>query len=749
MPAPSAPTGLAVAEKAVLHLVKGKVSNKAAIAFSFTNVATTAQHRLQKSVNSGASWTDAGTAPAGLNAVVATGLALNTAHQFRLRAENGEASAWTAPLAVTTPALATVSSPPALPGSFACPSTTSYSANLTWSDDSDNEAYFEVELTLGGTVREVYLPGLVNGSTINVQDVFRGVAVAGQIFSARIRTLGGKAPASKLPAFASAWTDPILFKLAPPAMRITSPRTASGEKGALFSYTITTNQPATSWTSEDFPSGLVLGGDGFPDNVIHGTPTVSGTFLTNIEATDGITTDSFYLPLKIVESRVQFRNAATATAPLGKSFSLTLQAVPAGEVTFTADNLPAWLQLITVGTVTKLSGTPDDAGIYEVQVIGASGPSSASQTIVITVPPVALLTARELRGALGQDYKVTIAASPSGCLFTGEDLPEWLSITPEGVLSGTPPAQGTYTFDLTAGLDDEGDSATFTLTVGPLFEVADVIEGAVGRQVLEYVRFAGAGVVTTWFLSGEPPGIEHTLWNLVPADGEAYYGVLTGDSQTRGLRGIPTQGGAYRTTISVNVIIGGGYKTYSKDVIFRITGGLYVNWFHSDPSLYDLQVSMRGDAATRRVESFYGVASRSASTSSQTVNGVTTTTQNPASEGNLLTLKRGDTSPRIGILIRDDLRFLVDEVSEVRLTIREVDAEDGDYLFDLAAVSVELDPNRYFLASFEVIGETLDDAMSDDSLTQLSALGEISWQYGGALFSSPTFNITITEDIRR
>jgi hypothetical protein len=744
MSAPSAPTSLAVDETAVLHrLPNGKVSNKAAVSFTFTNVAGTA-HRLQKSVNGGTTWTDAATTPvtaAGADHVTATGLALSTAHLFRIRAENAEASTWSATASTTTPALATVGVPPAMPTGFVAAGVTSYNVIFNWEDTSTNEAYFHIEVSRGSTVRDFYVPGLLESYPADLSKAFTSFAVAGQIFSARLRALGGKAGASTLPVIASAWTESIIFQLSAPAIRILSPLTARGEKGAPFSYTIATNTPATDWTADPLPPGLTFSG-----NVISGTPTATGVFGIEIGAEDGATEDHIVITVTIVASKVHIASTAAATAPLGKSFSYTPVATPA-DVTFTADNLPGWLKLATVGTKTTLSGTPDEPGQYELQIIAASGTSSASQTLVITVPPVALLTSRSLKGALGQDYKVTIAASPSGCVFTGDDLPGWLSITPEGVLSGTPPAMGIYTFDITASLDDDGDSATFTLVVGPLFEVAAEVEGALGRHVLEHVRFAGFGVVTAWFLSNAPAGLE--LWNLVPVEGEPYYGAVTLDTQTRAIRGVPTQSGPFVATISVNVLTGGQYETFSVDVIFRITGGRYVAWFHADPTLYDLQVPIRGDAASRTVRSYYGIDAQRASTSSETVGDVTTTTQNPAVAGNLLTLKRGDTSPRIGILIRDDVAILGAGVTAVRLTIREPEAEDADYLFDVEAVATDVGTHTYFLATFEVDGDALEDAMSDDSLSILSAFGEISWTYEGALYTSPTFPITIAEDVRR
>lgn len=742
---PSAPTDFQVLNVAVLHFLNGAISNKPAVLLWWTQETGTSAY-VEMSANHDGPWAlvKKDTSNSNARTMVIGKLPFNTARHFRMRSQNGDGfSPYSAVISVTLPAAVTAA--PAEPSGLEASEITSYSVILTWEDNSDNEAYFVIELATGALTALVHVEGLRNSARIDVQSLFRSMNVAGQHFTARMKVIGGKASANKLPPYASDWGDPIPFQLLPPAIRIISPLTQQGEKGAEFSYTIATNTPATSWTATPLPSELTLSDAG----VISGTPTVPGTFNITLTASNAVpSTDTVTLRLTILPSRVKFQNRDTAVAPLGKSFSLALAAAPAG-VSFTAANLPTWLSLNTSGTATTLNGTPDDPGEYEVQVVGTFGPSSATQTIVITVPPVALITRPDLKGALGQDFAVTLTASPGGCVFTSEDLPEWLELSPEGVLSGTPLEMGDYTFDVTASLDDEGASATYTLKIGPLFLLNAEVEGALGRHVLEHISFEGFGVVTAWWLSNAPEGLE--LWDLMPAVGEPYYGsgLLHLDTQRRAIRGVPTESGPFVATISVNVLTGGEYKTYSVDMIFRITGGLYVSWFHAERTLYDLQVPIRGDAATRTVQSYYGVPSRSASTSSHTEGGVTTVTQNVAVEGNLLTLKRGDSSPQLGILIRDDVGIIGEGVTEVRLTLREADAEDGDYLFDIAAEPAALDTHTYFRAVFAVESEALDDAMSDDSLTRLAVLGELSWTYGGATYTSPTFTVTIVEDIHK
>ena len=117
-------------------------------------------------------------------------------------------------------------------------------------------------------------------------------------------TIGGRATTTVI----------ILDDEGPPV--ITSPRTASGQRGQPFSYRITATNNPTSFAAEGLPSGLSIDTS---SGLISGTPNDFGTFEVQISATNIHGTGSALLTLSIASGEttvVQFRDELyTVTNP--------------------------------------------------------------------------------------------------------------------------------------------------------------------------------------------------------------------------------------------------------------------------------------------------------------------------------------------------------------------------------------------------------------------------------------------------
>ncbi|MEA3211566.1 MAG: hypothetical protein QOE70_4623 [Chthoniobacter sp.] len=82
-------------------------------------------------------------------------------------------------------------------------------------------------------------------------------------------------------------------------------------------------------------------------------------------------------------------------------------------------------------------------------------------------------------------------------------------------------------------------------------------------------------------------------------------------------------------------------------------------------------------------------------------------------------------------------------ISDVKMTLREKDAEDGEYLFELNGAPATLAGHGYFTTTIEVESDPPNDAMGDDSIVSLQLLGEISFVHAGEARSSASFRYQV------
>jgi large repetitive protein len=143
----------------------------------------------------------------------------------------------------------------------------------------------------------------------------------------------------------------------------------------------------------------------------------------------------------------------------------------------TAGSLPPDLTLNT--TTGVLSGTPTAAGSYSFTVTVSSGTQTQSRAyaMAVALPPVSITTTSPLPSAtIGAVYSKALQASGGAgagsygwALANGTTLPAGLSLSSAGVISGTPSALGTTSFDVTVtsgtGATAVSSTRTFSLSV--------------------------------------------------------------------------------------------------------------------------------------------------------------------------------------------------------------------------------------------------------------------------------------------
>ncbi|HEU5003864.1 MAG TPA: putative Ig domain-containing protein [Actinomycetota bacterium] len=228
-----------------------------------------------------------------------------------------------------------------------------------------------------------------------------------------------------------------------------------------------------------------------------------------------------------------------ASAGTAYSYSFTASGSPAPTFSLTSGTLPPGLTLNATGV---LSGTPTTGGTYSFVVKASNSAGSATTpSLGITVNQAPAFTADSPPNAsAGAPYSYTFTASgfpaPTFALNTGS-LPTGLSLSPGGVLSGTPTTGGSFTFTVKATnsvATATTPSLTIQVTKGPAFTADSPPGGTVGTPYTYTFTASGSPAPTFSVATGSlPPGL--------------------GLNATTGvLSGTPTTGGQYSFAVSAS-----------------------------------------------------------------------------------------------------------------------------------------------------------------------------------------------------
>jgi hypothetical protein len=389
---------------------------------------------------------------------------------------------------------------------------------------------------------------------------------------------------------APAQTETAVFniKIEPPGgtLQITSDSVLpAGTEASAYSVGLTAVGGITpySWTltSGSLPAGLNLNSS---TGEISGIPTVDVTCAFTVQVSDSGTpgqTDSksFSLtinpipPLQITTSS-PFPEGTVAT-PYSVILTATGGIAPYSW-SLLSGSLPDGLNLNT--STGKISGTPtvDSTFNFTVEVTDSYSPAhtaTKSFTLVINpIPPLQITTTSLPDGVLDVSYNETLQATggipPYTWSLSGGTLPDGLSLSGSGTISGTPTAEADFTFTVTvedSNSPPESNSKDFTVCVTdvppePLVIVTDYLyNGMVGRAYNQQIEITGGVPTFTWSVeSGSlPPGL--TL------------------NQDGTITGTPAARGKYQFTVQV---IDG--KAQSKTAQFQLIIESDELWTHYD-----------------------------------------------------------------------------------------------------------------------------------------------------------------------
>jgi hypothetical protein len=215
------------------------------------------------------------------------------------------------------------------------------------------------------------------------------------------------------------------------------------------------------------------------NGTIAGTPTVPGVYQFTISVIDsnfGMASQNYQFT---VQSSILAISPASVPPPgtVGTPYDFGLLAensTPPLTWSVTSGNLPPGIQLMSSGL---LVGTPNTAGSYTFTVQVTDQTTAAAQatlTLVVSPPPLTIVTTSLSGGMVGMAYSQTIQSSGgTGAIAWSVEtgtLPTGLSLgSTTGTISGTPSAAGSFSFTVLA-TDSTGVPAkqSFTVTIAGL-----------------------------------------------------------------------------------------------------------------------------------------------------------------------------------------------------------------------------------------------------------------------------------------
>lgn len=210
-----------------------------------------------------------------------------------------------------------------------------------------------------------------------------------------------------------------------------------------------------------FPPGITA----TPSGLISGTTSSTGSFGFTVTAQDSaghtFTTTYSYIVTNALGLEVTTAPLFGARLGIGTSTTLGTNGTSTYTWTVSAGSLPPGLALVPSGSSTLLTGAPQGFGTfsYTLRAIDNTNPANfADRAFTVLIAPMTVNTHRAVQmpaARVGTPYSFTFQLSGGTPPYTFaasplSPLPPGLSLSADGVLSGTPSAIGSYAFTFQA-----------------------------------------------------------------------------------------------------------------------------------------------------------------------------------------------------------------------------------------------------------------------------------------------------------
>ena len=308
---------------------------------------------------------------------------------------------------------------------------------------------------------------------------------------------------------------------APPLSIAPSSNLPTGTVGVPYTGFIFANGGTGSYTFSlgggNLPDGLTLSSVGF----VSGTPKTPGRFSFSVLVTDSAgATASAGFTITILPAPLNITGGPGGPVPTGTPIAIAFGGtggVPPYNLSVGGSLPPG----TTFGGGT-LSGTPTTVGAFPFSITLTDSTSAfVTKPFTLTVtapppPPTLSLSGSLSDGKVGVPYAGQISASGGTApyTFSGSGLPDGLSLSLSGGISGTPGTAGKFAITATA-TDSKGvtGKGTFAITIAPAdltIVTASLPDGVVGVAYSAGLAASGGLPPYTWTIGGLPDGLTAT-----------------------------------------------------------------------------------------------------------------------------------------------------------------------------------------------------------------------------------------------
>ena len=386
-------------------------------------------------------------------------------------------------------------------------------------------AYTQTLAGLGGVppyVWSVTAGALPTGLGLNgVSGVISGTPSAAGTFTFTIQLSDN---ASTTPA-----TKPFTITIASGLTITTAPSLPNATVGSAYAQTLQAvgGTPPYAWSIVQgaLPAPLTLN----PSTAaITGAPAAAGSASFTVQVTDSLGVTSIKAFTLTVVGSLSITTASLAGGTVGIAYSQAIVAAggaPPYSWSIVAGSSPPGTSLNPTGGT--LSGTPTSSGsfTFTVQVTDSASNTATKSFTVAIASGVVIATAPVLpNGSIGTVYSQTLTASggtpPYSWITTGGGLPGGLTLSPTGVISGTPTTAATasFTIQVTDSIGGKGSKA-FTLTIvstPTVFNPSPLPDGEVGVIYSQALEAVGGAPPYSWSITGAlPSGLTVSATGLI------------------------------------------------------------------------------------------------------------------------------------------------------------------------------------------------------------------------------------------
>lgn len=383
-------------------------------------------------------------------------------------------------------------------GSFTATADTPYNQTFTFSGGAAPWSNYQVSNLPAGLS--------ITGSTSNTVTI-SGVPTEAGTFNLNVSATDsstGNGPFTVAQSF--------VLNVSPPTLTLSPSTLPNGIAGVAYSQSLTINggvAPYTFTQSGALPAGIAFDA---MTGTFSGTPTQSGSFPISINATDstpgmaGTVTGVYTLVIAVPTLTLSPAAGALPAGVGGTSYTQTFSAsdgVAPYTYSHVAGALPAGLTLDTATGV--LSGTPTMAGNTNFSIQATDSTSGTAATVMhayallIAAPTISIGPATLPNGVVSVPYDQQLNAAGGTTPYTfavsAGALPAGLSLSSNGLVSGSPSATTTATFTITV-TDSLGFTTSAIYTMGPLPAPRAVPFQSLGGLLLMILTMLGVGLLT-------------------------------------------------------------------------------------------------------------------------------------------------------------------------------------------------------------------------------------------------------------